>query len=54
MSDGNRCPGAETIRRARRNHTVAFTAKAAIAPLKNDETLAALAEKFDIHPIQIR
>ena len=41
------------MRRPRRNHTAAFKAKVAIAALKGDETLAALAEKFDIHPNQI-
>ena len=41
------------MRRPRRNHTAAFKAKVAIAALKGDETLATLAEKFDIHPNQI-
>ena len=41
------------MRSPRRNHTAAFKAKVAIAALKGDETLAALAEKFDVHPNQI-
>ena len=42
------------MRRPRRNHTAAFKAKVAIAALKGDETLAALAEKFDIIRIKSR
>ena len=41
------------MRSPRRNHTAAFKAKVAIAALKGDETLAPLAERFDIHPNQI-
>ena len=41
------------MRRPRRNHTVAFKAKVAVAALKGDKTLAELAEKFDIHANQI-
>ena len=41
------------MRRPRRNHTAAFEAKVAIAALKSDEMLAALAERFDIDPNQI-
>jgi transposase-like protein len=37
------------MRRPRRNHTVAFKAKVAVAALKGDKTLAELAKKFDIH-----
>jgi transposase-like protein len=41
------------MRRPRRNHTAAFKAKVAVAALKDDKTLAELAEKFDIHASQI-
>ena len=40
-------------RRPRRNHTLAFKAKAALAAIKDDRTLAQLAEQFDVHPNQI-
>jgi transposase len=40
-------------KRARRNHTPAFKAKVALAALKNDRTIAQLAEQFDVHPNQI-
>ena len=40
-------------RRPRRNHTPAFKAKVALAAIKGDETLAKLAEHFDVHPNQI-
>jgi transposase-like protein len=39
-------------KRARRNHTPAFKAKVALAALKNDRTIAQLAEQFDVHPNQ--
>ena len=41
------------MRRPRRNHTAAFKAKVAVAALKDDKTLAELAEKFDVHASQI-
>jgi transposase-like protein len=41
------------MRRPRRNHSAAFKAKAAVAALKGDQTLAALAERFDVHANQI-
>ncbi len=41
------------MRRPRRNHTVGFKAKVALAALKEDKTLSELATLFDIHPNQI-
>ncbi len=41
------------MRRPRRNHTAAFKAKVAVAALKDDKTLAELAEKFDLRANQI-
>jgi transposase len=38
-------------KRARRNHTPAFKAKVALAALKNDRTIAQLAEQFDVNQI---
>ena len=40
-------------KRPRRNHTPAFKAKAALAALKGEKTLAELAQIFDVHPNQI-
>lgn len=41
------------MRRPRRNHTVSFKAKVALAALKGDKTLAELSEIFDLHQNQI-
>jgi transposase len=41
------------MRRPRRNHSPAFKAKVALAALDGNETLAQLAERFDVHPNQI-
>ena len=41
------------MKRPRRNHMAAFKAKVALAALKDDKTLADLAEKFDEHSNQI-
>ena len=35
--------------RPRRNHMAAVKAKVALAALKDDKTVAELAEKFDVH-----
>jgi transposase len=40
-------------RRPRRNHSPAFKAKVALAAVKDDRTLAQLAEHFDVHPNQV-
>lgn len=41
------------MRRPRRNHTVGFKAKVAVAAVKEDKTLSELATMFDVHPNQI-
>ena len=41
------------MRRPRRSYTAAFKAKVALAALKDDRTLAELAEKYDVHANQI-
>ena len=40
-------------RRMRRNHSPEVKAKAALAAMKGDKTLAELAQPFDVHPNQI-
>ncbi len=41
------------MRRKRRNHLPGFKAKVALAAIKNEKTLAELAEQFDVHQNQI-
>jgi|SRR5450756_1145860 len=40
-------------RRPRRNHSPAFKARVALEAIKGEETLIAIAERFDVHPNQI-
>jgi len=40
------------MRRPCRDHSAAFKAKVALAALKGDQTLASLAQQFDVHPNQ--
>lgn len=40
-------------RRPRRNHGAAFKAKVALEAIKEEQTLAQLAERFDVRPNQI-
>lgn len=37
-----------------RNHNPAFKAKVAVAAIKGEKTLVALAQDFDVHPTQIK
>ena len=40
-------------RRPRRNHSLAFKSKVALAAIKGEQTITELAQKFDVHPNQI-
>ena len=39
-------------KRTRRTHAAAFKAKAALAAIKGEKTLAELAQQYDVHPNQ--
>ena len=41
------------MRSKRRNHSAGFKAKAALAAIKGDKTVAELAQQFSVHPNQI-
>ncbi len=40
-------------KRPRRNHAPAYTAKVALAAVRNEGTLAESAKRFDVHPGRI-
>ena len=41
------------MKRPRRNHSLAFKDKVTLAAVKGDQTLAQLAERFDVQPHHI-
>jgi transposase-like protein len=41
------------MKRSRRNHSALFKAKVALAAIKEDQTIAELAQRFAVHPTQV-
>jgi transposase len=46
--------GAMMTKRPRRNHSLAFKAKVALAAIKGEKTMIELAQQFDVHLNQIK
>ena len=42
------------MRRARRNHSLAFKTKVALAAIRGEKTMSELAQQFDVHLNQIK
>lgn len=40
-------------KRTRRNHTMNFKAKVALAALRGDKTLAEISQQYEVHPNQV-
>jgi transposase len=40
-------------KRRMRNHSAAFKAKVALAAVKGDETVAEIAQHYEVHPTQV-
>src|SRR5882724_11605513 len=41
------------MKRSRRNHAAVFKAKVALGAVKEDQTIAELAQRFAVHPTQV-